>query len=124
MQFTLTNERSSGEVQLYNLAAQASPSLALTSVDTSACVPPQLSQAFLWAGDSLWYTPAPGVSSAGFEGTGWTLSGGASIVQAPLPNGSIGPALDLPPGSQAVAPVMCVTSDYPLARAHMRPLVG
>ena len=124
VQFTLTNDNSSGEVQLYNLAAQASPSLALASVDTSACAPPPLTQVFLWAGDSLWYTPAPGLSSIGFEGIGWTLRGGASIVQTLLPNGSVGPALDLPPGSQAVAPVMCVTVEYPLARAHMRPVVG
>ena len=124
MRITLTNTSSAAEYQLYNLAAQASDTLALASVDTSACVPPELSQPFLWAADARWYTPAPGVSAAGFDGTGWTLTGGASIVQAPLPNGSIGPVLDLPPGSRAVAPVMCVTVDYPLARAHLRQVAG
>jgi hypothetical protein len=124
VQFTLTNTSSTRESQVYNLATQASDALALASVDTSACVPPQLSQPFLFAGDTRWYTPTPGESSAGLDGTGWTLSGGAGIVQGQLPNGSTGPVLDLPAGSQAVTPVMCVNQDYPLARAHMRPVSG
>jgi hypothetical protein len=88
VRLTLTNTSSAAEYQLYNLAAQASDALALASVDTSACVPPELSQPFLWADDPRWYTPAPGVSAAGFDGAGWTLTGGASIVQAQLPDGT------------------------------------
>jgi hypothetical protein len=124
VRITLTNTSSTAEYQVSNLAAQASASLALSSVDTSACVPQDFAQAFLWAGDQRWYTPAPGVSSAGFLGTGWTLSGGASIKQAQMADGSVAPVLDLPPGSQAIAPVMCVTSDYPMARARLRQVDG
>ena len=124
VQFTLTNTSSANEVQLYNLATQASDTLALNSVDTSACVPPQLSQAFLWAGDRNWYTRALGVTDAGFDGDGWILSGGASIVQGQRPDGSTGPVLDMPAGSQAIAPVMCVTADYPFTRAQMLASAG
>ncbi len=123
VQITLTNT-GKGESQLYNMAAQASSTLALSSVDTSACVPPALTQSFLSFGDKNWYTPTPGESPAGFTGTGWTLTGGARIVQGQLANGSTGPVLDLPPGSQAVSPVMCVTAEYPFARAQMQTIGG
>jgi hypothetical protein len=124
VQFTLQPNGDHNEFQVYDLAAQASSALAATSVDTSACTPPQLSQPFLSTGDSNWYTLAPGESSNSFDGTGWTLSGGARIVQAQLANGTTTSVLDLPSGSTAISPVMCLTSDYPKARAVVRSIVG
>jgi hypothetical protein len=124
VQFTLEPNGNNNEFQVYDLAAEASSTLAAASVDTSACTPPQLSQPFLSAGDSNWYTLAPGESSDSFDGTGWTLSGGAKIVQTQLADDTTTSVLDLPSGSKAVSPVMCVTSDYPEARALVRSLLG
>lgn len=58
------------------------------------------------------------------DGTGWTLSGGARVVHTELPDGTTESVLDLPAGSTAISPVMCVTSDYPEARADVRALSG
>jgi hypothetical protein len=38
--------------------------------------------------DFNWYAYAPGTSGAGFDATGWTLSGGASVVQTKLAGGA------------------------------------
>jgi hypothetical protein len=127
VQFTLIGNQDANNprvYQVYNLSAQADATLAEESVDTSACVPPTLSQSFLSYGDQNWYTPTPGESAAGFTGTGWTLSGGASVVTTQLPGGATGPVLNLPSGAKAVSPVMCVTSAYPSARAVMRTVSG
>lgn len=124
VQITLEPNGENGEFQVYDLAAEADSGQAARSVDTSACTPPALSEPFLSAGDSNWYTLALGQSSTGFDGTGWTLLEGAKIVQTELPDGSTTSVLDLPNGSRAVSPVMCVTSDYPEARALVRSLSG
>jgi len=124
VQITLEGNGNNNEYQLYDLAAGADSTLAANSVDTSACTPPTLSQPFLTAGDSNWYTLAPGESADSFDGTGWTLTGGAKIVQTQKPDGTTTSVLDLPSGSRAVSPVMCVTSDYPEARADVRSLLG
>jgi hypothetical protein len=71
-----------------------------------------------------WYTLAPGQSENSFDGTGWTLSGGAQLVTTTLADGSTGTVLDLPAGSRAVSPPMCVSADYPSARTQVRDLVG
>jgi hypothetical protein len=92
--------------------------------DTSACANPQESQAFLSWKDSRWYTPIPGQSPAGFDATGWTLSGGATVATTTLPGGSTGQVLDLPSGASAVSPVTCVTTDYPTARTMVRDVKG
>jgi len=89
--------------------------------DTSSCFDPVLTQPFLSAGDRNWYTLAPGESPGSFTGEGWTLSGGASIQAGE--NGA-GSALNLPSGSQAISPPMCVASDYPTARTMVRNVVG
>jgi hypothetical protein len=89
--------------------------------DTSSCFDPVLTQPFLSAGDRNWYTLAPGESPGSFTGEGWTLSGGASIQAGQ--NGAAS-ALDLPSGSQAISPPMCVASDYPTARTMVRNVVG
>src|ERR1700746_3017074 len=68
----------------------------------SQCVEPTLTQAFLYAGDTNLYTLAPGQVPDNFAGTGWVLSGGASIKRTTLEDGSTGNVLDMPSGSQAV----------------------
>ena len=114
------------------LCLTASSALAGTKIDTSemawgdtsSCAAPTLVQPFLSAPDSNWYTLAPGQSSDAFSGAGWTLSGGASVMTETLGDGQTGPVLDLPSGSAAISPPMCVSSDYPTARTEVRDVVG
>ncbi|MFL5831994.1 MAG: hypothetical protein ACJ76X_18915 [Solirubrobacteraceae bacterium] len=105
------------------LPAQAATTLA-TTLDTSICLDQAFSQPFLTAGDSNWYTLVPGQSDNGFDGAGWTLSGGAKVVSTQLADGSRASVLDLPSGSTAVSPTICVMSSYPTARTMVRNVVG
>lgn len=89
--------------------------------DASSCSPPALTQPFISARDSNWYTLTPGETPGSFNGVGWTLSGGASVTAG---QAGVGSVLDLPSGSQAVSPPMCVASDYPTARTMVRDVVG
>jgi hypothetical protein len=102
------------------LAAQVDVS-GLGWTDSSACSAPALTQPFLSARDSNWYTLTPGETPGSFNGAGWTLSGGASIKAGQAGAGSV---LDLPSGSQAVSPPMCVAADYPTARTMVRDVAG
>jgi hypothetical protein len=95
-----------------------------TSVDTSICSTPEFSQPFLYAGDSNFYTLLPGESPGSFDGEGWELSGGAGVVTSTLADGSTTQVLDLPSGSKAVSPTICVTSLYPTARTMVRNAKG
>jgi hypothetical protein len=97
---------------------------ATTTVDTSMCSNPLLTQPFLSAHDSNWYTMLSGETPGDFNGAGWTLTGGAEVVTATRPDGSTTSVLDLPSGSTAVSPEICVTSDYPTARAMVRNVAG
>ena len=97
---------------------------ATTPVDTSFCSNPLLTQPFLSDHDSNWYTLLPGETPGNFNGAGWTLSGGAKVVTTTLADGSTTSVLDLPSGSQAVSPTVCVTSDYPTARAMVQDVAG
>lgn len=99
-------------------------SMGVAPADTSACMNPTFSQAFLSDKDRNWYTLAPGQSPDDFTGNGWTLSNGARIVTAQLQNGQSGSVLDLPSGAVAISPPMCVTSDYPTARSLVCNVVG
>jgi len=92
--------------------------------DTSTCEVPALSQPFLYANDSNYYTLAPGQMPDSFEGQGWTLSGGATVKQSTLAGGKAGSVLNMPNGSKAVSPVMCAGSEYPQARTMVRNVVG
>jgi hypothetical protein len=94
------------------------------TLDTSMCSNPLLSQPFLYAGDSNFYNLLPGEAMNNFGGTGWTLTGGAKIVTTKIAGGSTASVLDLPSGSKAVSPTICVTSDYPTARTMVRDVVG
>jgi hypothetical protein len=94
--------------------------------ETSQCKEPTLTQPFLYAGDLNYYVLAPGQTPDNFlpEGSGWTLSGGASIKATTVADGKAGYVLDLPSGSKAVSPIFCVTSEYPTARTFVRDLSG
>ena len=105
-------------------AAGPAQAATTTTLDTSMCSDQAFSQPFLSAGDRNWYTLVPGQRDGNFDGAGWTLTGGAKIVSTVLADGSTASVLDLPSGSQAISPTMCVTSDYPSARAMVRDVVG
>lgn len=113
-----------GSVAVGTLIAMFTAIPAQASVDTSQCAENNLTQPFLSAGDLNWYTLLPGESYDSFGGEGWQLSGGAQVVTETLADGSAGEVLDLPSGSKAVSPVICVTSDYPVARAMVRNVKG
>jgi hypothetical protein len=105
-------------------AAALAPVASASVYDTSTCANPQESQEFLSWKDQNWYTPIPGQSSAGFDGDGWTLTGGAQIITTTLPDGTTGQVLDLPSGSKAVAPISCITSSFPTFRTFVRDVHG
>jgi hypothetical protein len=102
----------------------AAPAQATAAVDTSMCVEGVFSQPFLSYNDINWYTPLPGESFDSFNGSGWELSGGATVQATTLADGTTGSVLDLPSGSRAVSPTVCVTSIYPTARTMVRDVVG
>jgi hypothetical protein len=106
------------------VAGTAQAATPTTFVDTSSCADPALSQPFASTHDNNWYTLAPGENADSFNGTGWVLSGGATITTTTLADGSVGTVLNLPSGATAESPVMCVTSAYPTARAEVRDVVG
>lgn len=113
-------------VSVASAAPAQAPAPAATSASSSAaastsrCPEVALTQPF--AGDSNWYTLAPGESADDFAGTGWTLTGGARIVSTTLKDGATGDVLDLPAGATATSPAMCVDSDYPTVRMVTRTL--
>jgi hypothetical protein len=113
-----------GVVTAAFVAGPAQAATTMSSVDTSMCSTPTLSQPFLSWQDSNWYELVPGQSPGNFDGSGWVLSGGARIITTTLADGSTGAALDLPSGSKAVSPTLCVSSDYPTARTMIRDVVG
>jgi len=106
------------------LGASSAPAAATTPVDTSACSAPQLTQAFLPIHDSNWYTLVPGQAAGSFNGNGWTLSGGAQIASSSLSGDAPSSVLDLPSGSSAISPPMCVSTDFPTARTMVRDVAG
>ena len=98
----------------------ATPAIAATT----ACTAPTLTQPFLSFGDSNSYALPGGESYDNFDGTGWTLIGGAKLVTTTLADGSTGQVLDLPSGSRAISPAVCVSSNYPSARTMVRQVSG
>jgi hypothetical protein len=109
---------------LRSWATFASAAVAETPTTTSSCPTPTFTKAFSFAKDDQWYTLMPGQTVDSFDGGGWTLSGGASVVQAPTSSGKSGGVLDLPSGAKAVSPPICVTSFYPRTRMMVRNLRG
>jgi hypothetical protein len=104
----------------------STPAMAATTatVDTSGCAAPVVSQYLSPFGDSNWYTFAPGEANDSFAATGWTLTGGASIKTVTLADGHQGQVLDLPSGSKAVSPSMCINNSFPTARTQVRDVRG
>lgn len=101
----------------------AAPS-ALADSGLSSCPSVGLIQPFLAYGDSNSYMLVQGQSVDNFDGTGWTLSGGANLVATTLADGANGLVLDLPPGASATSPVTCVQSGMPTARVITQGLGG
>ena len=110
----------------------ASPALASTtvtnappaSIDGTPCAPLTFSQALLSVGDTAWYTMLPGESPDALVGTGWTLTGGASIKTTRLADGTTGPVLDLPSGGTAYSPAVCIDQGFQGARAEVNDIKG
>lgn len=92
--------------------------------DTSQCQPPTVDQPFLAWKDTNYYTLVPGENQYGFTGLGWTLADGASIKAATVQTGAAADVLDLPSGSVAISPPMCVSSAFPTARTMVRDVAG
>ncbi len=105
-------------------AATGPAQAATTSGQTTTCTAPALSQPFLAWGDTNYYALVGGQTSDNFNGDGWVLSGGARIVTATLQDGTTGSVLELPAGSSAVSPTVCLQSDYPSARLMVDNLTG
>jgi hypothetical protein len=125
MKYRNITRRAAG-LAVFFAAVAGGSAQAATPVQTSACYEPfyTFSQPFSAVKDTNWYTLAPGQRVNSFDGTGWTLRGGAKLVTTTLADGSVGTVLDLPAGATAVSPPMCVSADYPTARAQVRDLVG
>jgi hypothetical protein len=87
--------------------------------DQALCPGQTFSQPFTELGDSSYYTLVPG-SEFNNGSEGWQLLNGAKILDSTRPDGSSGSVLDLPSGSLAVSPPVCVTLQYPTARIWTR----
>jgi hypothetical protein len=98
--------------------------MASSASSQSTCPSVLLTQPFLSYGDSGNYMIMPGESPDNFTGAGWTLTGGASVTTTTLADGKTGSVLNLPSGSKAVSPVVCVTSSFPTARTMVRNVAG
>jgi hypothetical protein len=125
MNYRNITRRAAGLAVLFAAVAGGSAQAA-APVQTSACSQPSyaFSQPFSSVRDSNWYTLAPGQSVNSFDGTGWTLSGGAKLVSTTLADGSAGTVLAPPAGATAVSPPMCVSAAYPAARTEVRDVAG
>lgn len=85
---------------------------------------PALSEPFASYGDTNAYALVPGNAFDNFAGSGWTLSGGASITTTTLADKTTGSVLNLPAGAKAVSQPMCVQYDFPTARMMVRDASG
>lgn len=94
------------------------------SLDGTPCPALTFSQPFASLGDSAWYTMVPGESSDNLTGTGWTLSGGASIKTTKLADGSTGEVLDLRSGATAYSPAICIDEGFNEARTEVQDVKG
>jgi hypothetical protein len=127
---SLFSSKSLGQLSLgimiaVSLATPSLASAAPASIDTSMCTgEAEVSQPFLFAKDNHLYTLMPGESPNSFDGEGWELRGEASIVTTTLADGTTTQALDLPSGSEAVSPTICVNRNYPMARTMVRNVNG
>ena len=102
-------------IALAGLPATSSAAL----ISGGACDNSTLSQPFAKYGDSNEYKL---VSGGNFEGSlsGWTLSGGAHVINSGNPNGSSGHSVYLPAGASVTTPFTCVNAAYPSFRLFAR----
>lgn len=109
--------------KLAAVAAISLVALLVSAGSASACSYSGAEQKFGPWGDRHSYVLAP---DGGFEsgGTGWALSGGASVVAGNesyyLNGASDSRSLSLPPGSSAVSPPICMSLDTPMFRMFAR----
>lgn len=107
-------------VPLVFAASAVAQEPATTGATAETCTDPSLEQPFSVLGDTRDYVLAPGGAFEDPTAPGWSLTGGAAVVDTtdPLAFGSSGDAnsLSLPPGSSAVSPAMCVDLQYPTMR--------
>jgi hypothetical protein len=98
-------------IALAGLPATSSAAL----ISGGACDNSTLSQPFAQYGDTNEYKL---VSGGNFEGSlsGWTLSGGARVVNGGNPHGSSGHSVYLPAGASVTTPFTCVNAAYPSFR--------
>jgi hypothetical protein len=89
----------------------------------AVCPGQTFAQPFASSGDLNYYTLVEG-SEFNSSSEGWELTGGAHIVSTTRPDGSVGSALDLPSGSAAISPAVCVTLQYPTARVYTNTVQG
>lgn len=102
-------------IALAGLPATSSAAL----ISGGACDNSSLSQPFANYGDRNEYKL---VTGGNFEGSlsGWTLSGGARVINGGNPNGSSGHSLYLPAGASVTTPFTCVNAAYPSFRLFAR----
>ena len=89
----------------------------------AVCPGQTFAQPFEALGDANYYTLVEG-SEFNSPSEGWELFGGAHVLNTTRPDGSTGAALDLPSGSAAVSPPVCVTLQYPTARMWTNTVQG
>lgn len=131
---SLLPRRTNKLIGVFGIAVLVAGGSLATTVDSAlAATPPAktvarcegqtFSQPFTANKDANYYTLLPGSQ---FEGPteGWELSNGAQILKTTEPNGGTGSVLDMPSGATAVSPLICVTLQYPTARAWVRNVRG
>jgi hypothetical protein len=93
------------------------------NAELAVCPGQTFSQPFLEFGDENFYTE---VEDSDFDAGsgGWALRNGAKLVDGTDPDGSAGKALELPGGAYAISPPVCVTLQYPTARAWVQTIRG
>jgi hypothetical protein len=96
---------------------------AKVSAELAVCPGQAFAQPFEALKDSNYYTLVEGSEFNG-PNEGWELKNGAEVVEGTRPDGSSGGVLDLPSGSYAVSPPVCVTLQYPTARAYVEDVQG
>jgi hypothetical protein len=104
-------------------ALKVKPASPKKNSELAVCPGQTFSRPFEAFGDSNYYMlVAGGEFEEGPEG--WELADGAEVVEVELPDGSTGGVLNLPSGAFAVSPPVCVTLQYPTARAWSRTVEG
>jgi hypothetical protein len=103
--------------------AQVKGATAKVSAELAVCPGQTFSQPFEALKDSNYYTLVEGSAFNG-PNEGWELNYGAGVVEGARPDGSSGGVLDLPSGAYAVSPPVCVTLQYPTARAYVEDVQG